>query len=386
MPLKIAPEDRKVAILLAVLITFAFGLVIFMAQTDSGSGSTPSSYSSGNSGTKAAYLLLEQTGYAPKRWTSDPRKLAEVAPNATLILADPEVSEQADIESVRNFIRKGGRVVTTGVGASIFFPFKRMQPGMPHFRWKSYKPVEPSDLTRGIQEIELATQFYFREADGEIPFRDEEERPVLRFHYGAGEVIWWSSADPMTNAAIREKDNAQLLLNSIGEPGRGPVLWDEYFHEGTKTVVDSILASPLRWGLLQAALIGCVVCLTFSRRFGPVRDSVATSRLAPMEFVETLAALYERSGASQISVEIVNARFRAALHRRFSIALDAPPHVVAARIVEHAPSLDQDLVRKTLNDIANVESGPRIPMKRATAIVRQLHQWSSQLKLKLGGE
>lgn len=386
MPLKIAPEDRKVAVVFGILLLVAFAMIAYMTQTDNGSGTVPSSFSSGNSGTKAAYLLLEQTGYSPRRWTGDPRKLVDLGPNATLILAEPEPGEAAEMDAVRNFVRKGGRVVGTGPTASMFFPGARMRPGMPHFTWKSYKPNEPSDLTRGIEEIELATQFYFDEKSGDTPFSDGEERPIVRFRYGAGEVIWWSSTDPMSNAAIREKDNAQLLLNSVGDPGRGPVLWDEYFHEGSKTVVDSILASPLRWGLLQAGLIGIVVCFTYSRRYGPVRDSVATSRLAPMEFVETLAALYERSGASQISVEIVNSRFRNALHRRYSIALDAPPHITAKRIVEHAPGLDEDAVRRTLNDIAGIETGAPVTPKQATVLVRQLHEWSAKLKLKPGGE
>ena len=45
----------------------------------------------------------------------------------------------------------------------------------------------------------------------------------------------------------------------------------------------------------------------------PARQSVAASRLAPMEFVETLAALYQKSGAAHIAVEIVYEQFRGAL-------------------------------------------------------------------------
>ena len=182
----------------------------------------------------------------------------------------------------------------------------------------------------------------------DAPFLDGDESPVTRFSYGAGEVIWWSTADPMSNSGIREKDNAQLLLNSVGDAGRGPVLWDEYFHQGGKTVVDSVLASPLRWALLQAALIGALVCLTYSRRFGPARQSVAASRLAPMEFVETLAALYQKSGAAHIAVEIVYEQFRGALatpllgshrcrcragrrgHRRSSSGSQRPPKITGA--------------------------------------------------------
>ena len=73
MPLKIAPEDRKLAIVFALLLTLALVLSVFVVTTDRGSGALPSSYSAGNYGTKAAFLLLQQMGYSPRRWTESPR-------------------------------------------------------------------------------------------------------------------------------------------------------------------------------------------------------------------------------------------------------------------------------------------------------------------------
>jgi hypothetical protein len=281
MPLRIAPEDRKLAVGFAAVLAFALLLAAFVVQADRGSGGLPSSYSAGNDGTKAAFLLLGQMGYSPSRWTENPRKLADVTANATLILAEPAPAEERDIAAVREFLRRGGRVVATGMSFARFVPEQRIRPGMPHFQWKAYRPQEPSDLTRGIDAIKLAPKFYFDWQKAEAPFREGEESPVTRFPYGAGEVIWWSTSEPMSNLGIREKDNAQLLLNSVGDAGRGPVLWDEYFHQGGRTVVGAVMAGPLRWGILQAALIGAIVCLTYSRRFGPVRASVAGPRLAP---------------------------------------------------------------------------------------------------------
>ena len=380
MPLKIAPEDRKLAVIFGIVRALALLLSVYTIQTDRGAGGVPSSYSSGDSGAKAAFLLLQNTGYSPRRWSDDPRKLASLPPGATLILADPFPADEPDLQAVREFVSKGGRVVATGVGAAFFFPQKRFSPGMPHFQWKSYKPQEPSDLTRGIDEIKLAPQYYFDSAKGEIPFADGDERPVTRFSYGAGEVIWWSTSDPLTNAGIRESDNAQLLLNSVGDPGRGPVLWDEYFHQGSKTVLDSVIDSPIRWALVQAALIGVIVCFTFSRRFGPVRQSVAASRLAPMEYVETLAALYSRTGAAHVTVEIVYERFRAALQRRYSVRTDAPVSQVAATIVNHLGGADFAAVTDTIQQIEDSVSDPSFPAVRATELIRQMHEWSARLK------
>jgi len=51
-------------------------------------------------------------------------------------------------------------MVTTGFGATTFFKELRVQPGMPHFEWKTYRPQEPSDLTKGINEIALKPRVF----------------------------------------------------------------------------------------------------------------------------------------------------------------------------------------------------------------------------------
>jgi hypothetical protein len=385
MPLKIAAEDRKLLIGFGVLLALILVLVIFTVDADGGGGLS-SSYSAGNNGTKAALLLLEQTGHAPTRWTRNPRALAEVGPNATLILANPMASDESDVEAVRTFLRKGGRVVATGESFGQFVPKHTAHSGTVHFEWKSYKPHEPSELTRGISEIVMAPKFYFKQEDSESPFLDDDENPVTRFRYGAGEVIWWSTAEPMSNSGIREKDNAQLLLNSVGDAGRGPVLWDEYFHQGGKTVVDSVLASPLRWGLLQTALIGALVCFTYSRRFGPTRESVATPRLAPMEFVETLAVLYQKSGGAHIAVEIVYEGFRAALQRRYSVRSTDGAEELAAVIADHLPGSNVKDTALLLHRIEDAAGNPSLRVAEATKLICEMHNLSTRLKLKAGGE
>jgi hypothetical protein len=376
----IAPEDRKLAIFFGVLLVTALAIAGYTVASDGGTGALPSSYSAGNSGTKAAFLLLQQTGYSPQRSTDSPEKLSKAGTNATLILADPQVGEERDAESVRQFVRGGGRVVVTGLAGAKIFKHGHTAPGMPHFEWKSYTPSEPSDLTQGIREIVMAPQFYFRSWDAETPFSSENEHPITRFSYGAGQVIWWATSEPMSNAGIREKDNARLLLNCIGNPGRGPVYWDEYFHEGGKTVVGSVIHSPLRWGLLQAALLAAMIGLTYSRRFGPIRESIAPPRLAPMEYVETLAALYRRANASHITVEIVYERFRGMLHRRYSLRTDATVAKVAACIAEHIHDSDVDQIQRTIRRVEDAAGNTYLKEKEATELVHTLHRYWQQLE------
>src|SRR5512133_2169372 len=114
MRLKIEPEDRKLMLVFGTALAFALALAAYLAVSDAGEGGIPSSYSAGNAGTKAAYLLLQQSGYTVHRWTRDPQYLSELPATATLVLAEPVVSEERDVEAVRTFVRRGGHVLTTG--------------------------------------------------------------------------------------------------------------------------------------------------------------------------------------------------------------------------------------------------------------------------------
>jgi hypothetical protein len=381
MPLNLAREDRKIAVGLGVLFGVALLLAGYMVSTDEGSGASPSSYSAGNNGSKAAFLLLQQTGYSPARWTDDPIKLSTLAPRSTLILVDPIASEERAVKAVRNFVKNGGHVLATGPSFIAFVPDHHIRGGVPHFRWKEYIPREPSDLTRQINSIKLAPKFYFDEESDDAPFGDGDEIPISRFSYGKGEVIWWSSFDPLSNSGIREKDNAQLLLNCLGAPGARPVLWDEYFHQAGKTVINSVVESPLRWGLLQALLVGILACLTYSRNFGPLRQSIVASRLAPMEFVETLAALYQKTGKPQIAVEIVYQHFRESLQRRFSIHMDANSDQAASAMATQLPEENPANLARMLSGIEAAINDPTLSVSKATLWVSEMHTLMTRLKL-----
>ena len=62
------------------------------------------------------------------------------------------------MEAVRQFLRNGGRVVATGESFAQFVPQQPIHGGTPHFQWKEYRPHEPSELTRGIHEIDAGAE------------------------------------------------------------------------------------------------------------------------------------------------------------------------------------------------------------------------------------
>ena len=228
----------------------------------------------------------------------------------------------------------------------------------------------------------MAPFVFWRRNDytSQIQYGDSRAGVVASYKYGKGEVVWWAAADPLTNSGILQKNNLQLLLNSIGPAQARTVLWDDYFHEGEVTLVDSLLASPLKWSLLQLGLLAAFVMLTYSRKHGPTQRLRQPSRLAALEFVETLGALYQRVGATEIPVQVAYERFRHLLHRKLGISTTASPQQVAdrlqSRLRERAIGLEQNLAA-----CESVRYQPEIDQDEALRLVKWLEQLSHELKI-----
>ena len=131
---------------------------------------------------------------------------------------------------------------------------------------------------------------------------------VVKYLYGKGEVIWWASATPLTNAGLKESGNLDFFLACLGE-GRPQVLWDEYIHGYSETQTGSVTHSPVLWIFLQLGLVSLAILATYSRRNGPIFPLVTQSRLSPLEFVQTLGGLYKHANASSVAVDISTSVF-----------------------------------------------------------------------------
>src|SRR5207237_244540 len=112
---------------------------------------------------------------------------------------------------------------------------------------------------------------------------------VVKYPIGKGEVIWWASATPLTNAGLREPGNMEFFLACVGNTDR-PVLWDEYFH-GYREEASAPIAAPVRWIGGELLLMAAAVLMTYSRRSGPIVSPPIESRASPLEFVRTLGSL-----------------------------------------------------------------------------------------------
>jgi len=382
MPLKLAATDRKLLLIFGAVVAVLL-VAAALLQPAQEETVVPSSYSAASGGAKAAYLLLKESGYRVERWEKPPRDLPKDDSDALLILADPrwEMDREHKL-AVQRFLAKGGRVLATGSSGANLLPEGHSQSSDPlKAGWQTFQPAIPSALTRG-GEIKLNT--WTRWGMGNfahvVHYARDEDAVVISYKFSAGEVIWWASATPLTNAGIREAGNMALFLNAVGDPSRTRIFWDEYFHGARPGPWSEVSDTPLRWAIVQAGVLLLAVLFTFSRRSGPVRPLVEPSRLSPLEFVETLGGLYQSAQATQVALEVSYQRFQYLLSKRLGL-----PGLPSAAQMAHAASqrlrYDRQNFAATLARCESAVGDPGLREKEAVTLVQALNDYTRDLQL-----
>jgi hypothetical protein len=313
-------RQNRLAIVLGIgILLVMFAAAFLKAGQDRGDGN-PSSYSILNHGAKAAYLLLQQSGYPVERWERSPKDLPSDGHGIILVIAEPvSYATQEETSALSHFLLSGGSILAAGMLPDSFVARASATYGEPRLGGVECKAVAPTGLTRG-GSISLDGQLKWDSTDGSqmVHFTDPKGNAVVvSYPVGDGSVVWWASAWPLENAGIREKNNLELLLNSTA--GYKRVLWDEFYQDTRQRRASHKPVRAYSWALAQLALIGLAIVLTYSRRSGPVVPRVQPSRGSPMEFVETLASVFRRAGSTHVAVEIAFQRFRQVASRRLGI-------------------------------------------------------------------
>jgi hypothetical protein len=377
------PRDRKIlfggAAVLVVLIAFA----ALMPSDEPQVSEFPSSYSASSGGAKAAYTLLEESGYHVARWTEPPMQLPSDAHGITLILAAPSEPPSEDERSaLERFVKSGGRILATGFVSTGAIPGAKYKAGPPSFTWTKFPALIPSPITRGAPEITMIPGIRWRDAaPDQLPlYGDESGNVVLKYRYEQGEVIWWAGATPLTNAGLRESGNLELFLNCVGDPQGTTVLWDEYYHGYRRGVIALLRTTPLPWALLQVGIVLMAAIFTFSRRSGPLHEPVEPSRLSPLEYVETLGGLYRRAHAADVAVQVALERFRYLIARKLGLSPTATPEQLYEALRTRWRFDNPDFV-SVLHDCESARFDTSLSDSAALKMVQALQQYAVELKL-----
>lgn len=376
--------DRKL-LLGAACVAFVLmaGTIAFTPPEQQEAVAVPTTYSSTSGGAMASYLLLREMHYPVRRWEEPTSNLRRVDSRAVLILAEPtEMPSRAEREALRQFVTNGGTVLFCGGAIRAFFREADVRPESLTFEWKEFSPALPNAFSRGAEKIAMQVKAYWGPLfSSQMPLYGNAARPVvLLWRMGAGKIIWWASATPLTNAGITRANNLALFLNTVRGDGSSqhPIYWDEYFHGQRGSLWSYIARTPIPWLLPQIALAAIAVVLTFSRRSGPVFVPLSESRLSPLEFVLTMGGLYQRAKATPVAVAVAYRRLRLTLSRRLGVASTIADEHLANAAGERL-GFDATKLGLTLRDASAAANMEKFPARRALKLVQDLDSLAVQL-------
>jgi hypothetical protein len=392
------PKDRKMlAILLGMVALFIALLALFTPAEDPNKNPVPDSYLTGQHGARAAYTLLERSGYAIQRWEQPLAELATRAnPQSVLILAEPFSLDSANNKAIADFLRKGGRVLSTGPEGGYLLPGNRVtfSKGL-GFAACEAQPDGLAPLA-GDGNIFIIPAAAWKDDRPEVhtAYTCAGQPVVVEYEVGAGHAVWWASSTPLENGSITRGKNLELLLNSVGPPREAnqskeagqprQIYWDESLHGQRHTAFEYTVGPT--WTLLWSTALGLtlLMVLSFSRRSGPVRPLPQAPRTTPIEFLDALGGLYRSTGATSTAVQIAWERFRSqagmligARQGSKGVPLDARQltAAIARRYGTTYQSMEADLI--AAEDAA---SDSDLKPGRALAIVQSLRRHEETLR------
>jgi hypothetical protein len=309
-------KDRRMLLVILGLVALLFLVfVLFAPQQDPNSNPTPSSYLAGEHGAKAAFTLLQQSGYAVERWEESLSGLAARADAGTvLILAEPYSYSPEDRAAIASILQKGGRVVATGFQGGLLLPGSDVTFSKEIAFVACEAEPDGLDPLAGRGTIWIVPRAAWKETRPEVrtAYTCAGQPVVVQYPVGKGTAVWWASATPLENGSITRGQNLELLLNSIGPAHiQGQhIYWDESLHGLVQSPWDYVRGPvwPLFW--LGALVLVLLVIFSYSRRSGPIRPLPQAPRTTPIEFLDALGALYRSTGAAATAMQIAWERFR----------------------------------------------------------------------------
>jgi len=385
MPTGISPSDKKLLIAGAALLLFmATVLAMLTPPQQQNASPAPSTYSTQSGGAAAAYRLLLALHYPVRRWENPPTELTKETGHILLVLAEPmQAPTDKERKALTDFVVSGGHVLFTGGRLKDYFADADISREPPDPKFVTYSAMMPSGVIRGARQVTVQPQASWGKIQAEqlALYGAQDAAGVISWSLGGGQILWWAGSTPLTNSGITRDDNLRFFLNSVGdwnEKGAYNIYWDEYFHGQRSALWSYVSKTSLAWSVLQIGLLALAVLFTFARRSGPTFVPQESSRLWPLEFVDTLGGLYERAKASSSAVAVSYGRFRALLARQLAMPTNTRDSELAVAAEQRLGWKDSGL-GLLLGRAAAAQNEERYPAAEALKLVQELETFTKRL-------
>jgi uncharacterized protein DUF4350 len=317
-----------------VALAAVIGVSLLGHQPESPKGATHASGDYSFGGYRAWYELLGREGVDVTRFRLHHDALADSGID-TLIVAFPDDGvastwDAGERNALRAWVRGGGRMIDIGLTPStgrdevdddpVFLDAVKAQHGKLHGPWTAFVgalggrgtwrlvPAKPTAVKRakGAKRAPPA-----RRVRVETLLADRAGALVVRYRYGRGEVIGVATAALFENRALGRGDDARLAFLAARPHGRGVVAFDEAVRgDIVEKAWYRALDTPELVALALIALAGLLWLL-----YGIVPLGPAVREPTSEEFLDAVAALYERARARDHARDALVAEARRALER-----------------------------------------------------------------------
>jgi hypothetical protein len=424
-----------IVIVIAVLVGMsAAGAIEFDRPVENEFAPNRSTYNSGQTGTRALYQLLEESGTPVARWRSHYSSLYTEGKDSILVIIGPfpsgqKISEEEAIV-LQSWISTGGRALIISRSPIEQFgdpavrakepeklPAPDATPEQFIDRESDRLIAQPTELTRKVRGLafsNFASRMSFHnmvDGTGGTPKADppddkgeeKEENPapalyapiihlgdkdgaaLADFTSGEGRVIFLSDPFVVANNGVARGGNLTLAMNilhSMGAPERR-ILFDEFhhgYHTGGNPLVNYFRGTPAPWLLLQGLGLSLLIVYTYGRRFARPLPLPQVPRHSPLEFVGSMANLQQAAQARELALENIYPRFKAGLCRRLGLSSRASRDEIITGARRRRLPISEIELRQTLSDAELTLAGETIDDARLLTLVSRMRRIISQIE------
>jgi hypothetical protein len=247
----------------------------------------------------------------------------------TLFVLDPETLTPGEVDALRGYVQRGGRLVIGGnpvtwLDGLVPSPPQVVEGGIATFGegHPVARVLAPVPETTGVDAITIDGTTTFRGGSGLPIVGDDESEVATLQDVGQGRIVLLADTSMLDNALLDEADNAAFGLDLAGPPTI-PVYFAEGVHGyGTST---GFAAVPLKWriALFGLALAALVWMFATGHRIGAPEDVSRDLPPPRSAYIEALATTLARTRRPAEAVAPVRAAVREKLARRAGLGTEA---------------------------------------------------------------
>jgi hypothetical protein len=183
---------------------------------------------------------------------------------------------------------------------------------------------------------------------------------LMQAPIGQGAVWVLAEVEALSNRNLPQGDNVVLATNLLFSPGHERVAFEERLHMQSRPLsmeAGELPLRPLRLALWAAVGALALYLVGLGWRFGRPVPIHEKPRRSAMEFVEALADLYRKAGATEAVWQLLRQSFR----RRLAAEVGLPQELPAERLAEalaRRRRVDQTRVQAVLAELDHMPEKP----------------------------